>query len=63
MAKDNPINSRIIRNRFKKSGHNVHHTVNGEDCASAYGEKAAFFDVVLMDIQVRGFHPFVVLAL
>lgn len=52
VAEDDPVNSRIISKRLEKSGHEVHHTVNGEDCATAYGEKAAFFDVVLMDMQV-----------
>ncbi|KAF4631152.1 hypothetical protein G7Y89_g6985 [Cudoniella acicularis] len=52
VAEDDPINSKIIQKRLKKSGHEVHHTVNGEDCASAYGEKPAFFDVVLMDMQM-----------
>jgi CheY-like chemotaxis protein len=53
VAEDDPVNSKIIQKRLEKSGHEVHHTVNGEDCASAYGEKPAFFDVVLMDMQVR----------
>lgn len=52
VAEDDPVNSKIIIKRLEKSGHKVYHTVNGEDCASAYGEKAAFFDVVLMDMQV-----------
>jgi len=53
VAEDDPINSRIIQKRLEKLGHDVHHTVNGEDCASAYGEKPGFFDVVLMDMQAR----------
>jgi CheY-like chemotaxis protein len=52
VAEDDPINSRIIQKRLEKSGHEVHHTVNGEDCAGVYGDKPAFFDVVLMDMQV-----------
>ncbi len=52
VAEDDPVNSRIIQKRLEKSGHKVHHTVNGEDCARAYGDKPAFFDVVLMDMQV-----------
>jgi CheY-like chemotaxis protein len=52
VAEDDPVNSRIIQKRLEKSGHEVYHTVNGEDCASAYGDKQAFFDVVLMDMQV-----------
>ncbi|KAH7346396.1 putative cyanobacterial phytochrome B [Rhexocercosporidium sp. MPI-PUGE-AT-0058] len=52
VAEDDPVNSRIIQKRLEKSGHEVHHTVNGEDCASAYGDKPAFFDVVLMDMQM-----------
>lgn len=53
VAEDDPINSRIIKKRLEKNGHEVHHTINGEECASAYGDKPAFFDVVLMDMQVR----------
>jgi nitrogen-specific signal transduction histidine kinase len=52
VAEDDPVNSRIIKKRLEKIGHHVHHTVNGEDCASVYGDKPAFFDVVLMDMQV-----------
>lgn len=52
VAEDDPINSRIVKKRLEKIGHAVYLTVNGEECASAYGEKPAFFDVVLMDIQV-----------
>jgi light-regulated signal transduction histidine kinase (bacteriophytochrome) len=52
VAEDDPVNSKIIQKRLEKSGHIVHHTINGEDCASAYGSKTAFFDVVLMDMQV-----------
>lgn len=52
VAEDDPVNSRIIKKRLEKAGHEVHHTVNGEDCATAYGEKPAFFDVILMDMQV-----------
>ncbi|KAH6679485.1 putative cyanobacterial phytochrome B [Halenospora varia] len=52
VAEDDPVNSKIIQKRLEKSGHEVYHTVNGEECASAYGEKSAFFDVVLMDMQM-----------
>ncbi|KAK5123044.1 hypothetical protein LTR16_003885, partial [Cryomyces antarcticus] len=43
--------SRIIKKRLDKIGHEVHLTINGEECASAYGDKSGFFDVVLMDMQ------------
>jgi light-regulated signal transduction histidine kinase (bacteriophytochrome) len=52
VAEDDPINSRIIMKRLEKVGHQVYHTVNGEDCASAYCEKSALYDVILMDMQV-----------
>ena len=57
VAEDDPINSRIVKKRLEKIGHNVYLTVNGEECASAYGDKLAFFDVVLMDMQVRSQQP------
>ena len=52
VAEDDPINSKIMKKRLEKVGHDVHLTINGEECASLYGDKAAFFDVVLMDMQV-----------
>lgn len=52
VAEDDPINSKIIQKRLKKIGHEVRLTINGEECSSTYGERPAFFDVVLMDMQV-----------
>ncbi|KAF4419217.1 Cyanobacterial phytochrome B [Colletotrichum fructicola] len=52
IAEDDPINSRILRKRLEKSGHQVSHAVNGEDCATVYREKSSAFDVVLMDMQM-----------
>ena len=52
VAEDDPINSRIITKRIEKLGHSVHLTVNGEECAAAFGDKPADFDLVLMDMQV-----------
>ncbi|MCJ1395652.1 Light-sensor Protein kinase [Xylographa bjoerkii] len=52
VAEDDPINSKIIKKRLEKLGHEVSLTVNGEECASAYGDHQAFFDVVLMDMQM-----------
>ncbi|MCJ1400557.1 Light-sensor Protein kinase [Xylographa trunciseda] len=52
VAEDDPINSKIINKRLEKLGHKVSLTINGEECASAYGDHQAFFDVVLMDMQM-----------
>ena len=52
VAEDDPINSKIIKKRLEKAGHEVYLTINGEECSSSYGERPAFFDVVLMDMQV-----------
>ncbi|MCJ1282404.1 Light-sensor Protein kinase [Xylographa opegraphella] len=52
VAEDDPINSKIIKKRLEKLGHSVSLTINGEECASAYGDHQAFFDVVLMDMQM-----------
>ncbi|WDK22370.1 hsp90-like protein [Colletotrichum graminicola] len=52
IAEDDPINSKILRKRLEKSGHQVSHAVNGEDCATIYREKSMAFDVVLMDMQM-----------
>jgi len=52
IAEDDPINSRIIKKRLEKLNHRPYMTVNGEECASIYGEKPGHFDVILMDMQV-----------
>ena len=52
VAEDDPINSKIIKKRLEKLRHTVYLTINGEECSSTYGENPAFFDVVLMDMQV-----------
>ncbi|KAL9126953.1 MAG: hypothetical protein Q9217_004076 [Psora testacea] len=52
VAEDDPINSKIIKKRLEKIGHDVHLTINGEECSSTYGEKPTSFDVILMDMQV-----------
>ena len=52
VAEDDPVNSRIVKKRLEKMQHKVYLTVNGEECASAFGESPKDFDVVLMDMQV-----------
>ncbi|KAF5027627.1 hypothetical protein F66182_253 [Fusarium sp. NRRL 66182] len=52
VAEDDPINMKILRKRLERLGHGVHHTVNGEDCATVYRERSQAFDVVLMDMQM-----------
>ncbi|KAB2569053.1 Bacteriophytochrome [Lasiodiplodia theobromae] len=52
VAEDDPVNSRIIKKRLEKLGHNIVLTVNGEECATIHGEQPEKFDVVLMDMQV-----------
>ncbi|CCU78614.1 cyanobacterial phytochrome B [Blumeria hordei DH14] len=52
VAEDDPINSKIIHKRLVKSGHEVYHTINGEDCANVFAERGAYFDVILMDLQM-----------
>ncbi|KAI9835940.1 MAG: hypothetical protein M1819_001838 [Sarea resinae] len=52
VAEDDLVNSKIIKKRLEKIGHDVYLTVNGEECASAYGDSPGSFDVVLMDMQM-----------
>jgi nitrogen-specific signal transduction histidine kinase len=60
IAEDDPINMKILRKRLERTGHTVHHAVNGEDCATLYKEKPSNFDVILMDIQVSRRSPAIV---
>lgn len=52
VAEDDSINRKIVQKRLEKLGHSVHLTINGEDCANAFRDRADLFDAVLMDIQV-----------
>ncbi|KAF1972696.1 hypothetical protein BU23DRAFT_466943 [Bimuria novae-zelandiae CBS 107.79] len=52
VAEDDPVNSKIVQKRLGKLGHEVYLTVNGEECASAYGDRPRDFDVILMDMQM-----------
>ncbi|KAK0654217.1 Bacteriophytochrome [Lasiodiplodia hormozganensis] len=52
VAEDDPVNSRIIKKRLEKLGHDIVLTVNGEECATIHGEQPDKFDVVLMDMQM-----------
>ncbi|KAK4995672.1 hypothetical protein LTR66_004552 [Elasticomyces elasticus] len=52
VAEDDPVNSKIVKKRLEKPGHEVYLTVNGEECASSHGDNSGFFDVVLMDMQM-----------
>ncbi|KAI4943147.1 hypothetical protein J4E91_009587 [Alternaria rosae] len=52
VAEDDPVNSRIVKKRLEKLGHEVHLTVNGEECSSAYCDNSRDIDVVLMDMQM-----------
>ncbi|TWU75986.1 Light-sensor Protein kinase [Metarhizium rileyi] len=52
VAEDDPINMKILRKRLERVKHTVHHTVNGEDCATVYKEQSPDIDVILMDMQM-----------
>jgi CheY-like chemotaxis protein len=52
VAEDDPVNSKILKKRLERSGHSVTLTINGEECATTYGDNEKLFDVVLMDMQV-----------
>jgi light-regulated signal transduction histidine kinase (bacteriophytochrome) len=52
VAEDDPVNSRIVKKRLERAGHDVYLTINGEECATAFCDKPRDFDVILMDIQV-----------
>ncbi|SMY24253.1 unnamed protein product [Zymoseptoria tritici ST99CH_1A5] len=52
VAEDDPVNSRIMKKRLEKLGHEVVLTVNGEECSSMYCDNPGQFDIVLMDMQM-----------
>jgi len=52
VAEDDPVNSKIVKKRLEKLGHEIVLTSNGEECAQAYSDACDSFDVVLMDMQV-----------
>lgn len=52
VAEDDPINSKIIKKRMEKLGHEVNLTVNGAECADLFMKQGEEYDIVLMDMQV-----------
>ncbi|KAF1829516.1 hypothetical protein BDW02DRAFT_145812 [Decorospora gaudefroyi] len=52
VAEDDPVNSRIVKKRLEKLGHQVQLTVNGEECSSTYCDNSRDIDVILMDMQM-----------
>jgi CheY-like chemotaxis protein len=52
VAEDNPLNSRLLKTRLAKRGHEVAVTVNGQDCFDAFIKSSQTFDVILMDMQM-----------
>ncbi|KAF2423428.1 hypothetical protein EJ08DRAFT_596109 [Tothia fuscella] len=52
VAEDDLVNSRIVKKRLEKTGHTIHLTGNGEECAGAYADNGELYDVVLMDMQM-----------
>ncbi|ORY02677.1 hypothetical protein BCR34DRAFT_492984 [Clohesyomyces aquaticus] len=52
VAEDDPVNSKIVKKRLEKLGHEIFLTINGEECAGAFCDKPQGFDVVLMDMQM-----------
>jgi CheY-like chemotaxis protein len=58
VAEDDPINSKIIKKRLEKMGHDVVLTVNGEECLEKFSEAGEEYDVVLMDMQACCPSPF-----
>lgn len=57
VAEDDPVNSKIVKKRLEKLGHEIVLTSNGEECAQAYADGSEGVDVVLMDMQVSSLTP------
>jgi CheY-like chemotaxis protein len=52
VAKDNPLNSRLLETRLTRRGHAVKVAVEGKACVDAFKSTPQAFDIILMDIQV-----------
>lgn len=52
VAEDDPINSKIIKKRMERLGHEVSLTVNGAECVEFFMKDSKEYDIVLMDMQV-----------
>ncbi|KAF2804723.1 uncharacterized protein BDZ99DRAFT_481176 [Mytilinidion resinicola] len=52
VAEDDPVNSKIVKKRLEKLGHVTYLTINGEECASAFGDRPSDYDGILMDMQM-----------
>lgn len=52
VAEDNPLNSRLLKTRLMREGHDATVVVNGQVCVDVLKASPQAFDVILMDIQV-----------
>lgn len=52
VAEDDPINTKIIKKRMERLGHEVSLTVNGAECVDSFMKNNEEYDIVLMDMQV-----------
>lgn len=52
VAEDDPINSKIIKKRMERLGHEVSLTVNGAECVDLFMKNSKEYNIVLMDMQV-----------
>lgn len=53
VAEDDPINSKIVKKRLERMGHDVMLTVNGKECFEVFRQQGGKqYDAVLMDMQV-----------
>jgi CheY-like chemotaxis protein len=58
VAEDDSINSKIMKKRLERMGHECVLTVNGKDCLERFEKASAEYDAVLMDMQVCLFPQF-----
>jgi Histidine kinase-, DNA gyrase B-, and HSP90-like ATPase len=52
-AEDNPLNAKVLKMQLKRMGHDVTLVGDGQACLDKFKENSNYFDIILMDFQVR----------
>ena len=53
VAEDNPLNAKVLKMQLKRMGHDVTLLGDGQACLDKFKENSNYFDIILMDFQVR----------
>jgi CheY-like chemotaxis protein len=53
VAEDNPLNAKVLKMQLTRMGHEVTIVGDGQACLDKFKANSSYFDIILMDFQVR----------